>query len=63
VEAAARAGVHLAAGPRFATGGAFEQYLRLPYTLSPDALDDAVARLAEAWDALGAGAPTLTTVV
>ncbi|MHC1557480.1 MocR-like transcription factor YczR [Actinomycetospora sp. C-140] len=63
VEAAGRAGIHLAAGPRFGTGGAFEQYLRLPYTLSPDALDDAVARLAEAWDALGAGAPTLTTVV
>ena len=63
VEAAARHGVHLAAGPRFGTGGAFEQYLRLPYTLSPDALDDAVARLAEAWDALGAGSPTLTTVV
>jgi DNA-binding transcriptional MocR family regulator len=63
VEAAARAGVHLAAGPRFATGGAFEHHLRLPYTLSPDALDDAVARHAEAWDSLGAAAPTLTTVV
>ncbi|GAA4923808.1 GntR family transcriptional regulator [Actinomycetospora succinea] len=63
VEAAARFGVHLAAGPRFATGGAFEQYLRLPYTLSPDALDDAVARLAEAWDSLGVDTPTLTTVV
>ena len=63
VEAAARHGVHLAAGPRFGTGGAFEQHLRLPYTLATDALDDAVARLAEAWDALGAGSPTLTTVV
>ncbi|PVZ11762.1 GntR family transcriptional regulator [Actinomycetospora cinnamomea] len=63
VEAAARHGVHLAAGPRFGTGGAFEQHLRLPYTLSTDALDDAVARLADAWDALGAGTATLTTVV
>jgi DNA-binding transcriptional MocR family regulator len=63
VEAAGRHGVHLAAGPRFATGGAFEQFLRLPYTLSPDALDDAVARLAEAWDSLGVGTSTLTTVV
>ncbi|MEJ2887386.1 MocR-like transcription factor YczR [Actinomycetospora aeridis] len=63
VEAAGRFGVHLAAGPRFATGGAFEQYLRLPYTLSPDALDDAVARLAEAWDSLGVDTSTLTTVV
>ncbi|MEJ2859691.1 MocR-like transcription factor YczR [Actinomycetospora flava] len=63
VEAAGRFGVHLAAGPRFATGGAFEQYLRLPYTLSPDALDDAVARLAEAWDSLGVDTTTLTTVV
>lgn len=63
VEAAGRFGVHLAAGPRFATGGAFEQYLRLPYTLTPDALDDAVARLAEAWDSLGVGTSTLTTVV
>jgi DNA-binding transcriptional MocR family regulator len=63
VEAAGRVGVHLAAGPRFATGGAYEQYLRLPYTLSPDALDDAVARLAEAWDSLGVGTSPLTTVV
>ena len=64
VDAASRHGVLLAAGPRFATGGAFEQYLRLPYTLSTDALDDAVARLARAWESLGVGAaPSLTTVV
>ena len=46
VEAAARHGVHLAAGPRFGTGGAFERYVRFPYTHPVDVLDDAVARLA-----------------
>jgi DNA-binding transcriptional MocR family regulator len=63
VEAAARHGVQLAAGPRFGTGGAFENHLRLPYTLPPAALDEAVARIATAWDALALGASPLSTVV
>ena len=64
VDAAARQGLHLAAGPRFGIGGAFEGFLRVPYTHRVDVLDDAVERLAAAWASLGsAPAAALTTVV
>lgn len=52
-----RAGTHgllLQSGPRFgADPGTYERYLRLPYTLEPDTLRAAVARLAAARAALG----------
>jgi DNA-binding transcriptional MocR family regulator len=63
VEAAARHGLHLAAGPRFGTGGAFEGFVRVPYTHPVDVLDDAVARLAAAWETLDAGAPAMLSPV
>jgi DNA-binding transcriptional MocR family regulator len=63
VETAARHGVHLAAGPRFGTGGAFEGFVRVPYTHPIDVIDDAVARLATAWEALDAGAPAMLSPV
>jgi hypothetical protein len=49
VTAASRHGVLLAAGPRFGLDGAFERFLRLPYTLPEARLDLAVERLATAW--------------
>jgi DNA-binding transcriptional MocR family regulator len=49
VSASARHGVLLAAGPRFGVDGAFESYLRLPYTLPEPSLEEAVARMASAW--------------
>ena len=49
VRAAAPLGLHLAAGGRFAVGGGLESCLRLPFTLTPDRLREAVARLAQAW--------------
>jgi hypothetical protein len=52
VSAAARRDVLLAAGPRFGVDGAFEQRLRLPYTLPVHTLDRALDRLADAWAAL-----------
>ncbi|MDQ2706586.1 MAG: PLP-dependent aminotransferase family protein [Actinomycetota bacterium] len=63
VTAAARHGVLLAAGPRFGLDGAFERFLRLPYTLPEPRLDLAVERLAAAWLSLSTvpgwtGAPT-----
>ncbi|WP_028927462.1 PLP-dependent aminotransferase family protein [Pseudonocardia acaciae] len=59
VSSASRHGVMLAAGPRFGLDGAFERYLRLPYTLPEAKLDQAMERLAAAWLALSdAGAPT-----
>jgi DNA-binding transcriptional MocR family regulator len=52
--AARRHGVLLAAGPRFGVDGAFERFLRLPWTLPPDRADDALRRLALAWRGLDA---------
>jgi hypothetical protein len=49
VTAASRHGVTLAAGPRFGLDGAFERYLRLPYTLPESQLELAVRRLRAAW--------------
>ncbi|MDI3210507.1 PLP-dependent aminotransferase family protein [Arthrobacter sp. AL12] len=47
-------GIRLAAGPRFGTGGAFERYLRVPFTLPPGHLETAVAALRSAQDKLEA---------
>lgn len=52
VAEAARQNVLLAAGPRFGLDGAFERYLRLPYTLPGPTLEVAVQRLASAWTSL-----------
>jgi hypothetical protein len=49
VGAARRQDVLLAAGPRFGVAGAFERYLRVPYTLRHDRVDPALDRLAAAW--------------
>ena len=45
-------GIRLAAGPRFGVGGAFEHYLRVPFTLAPDQLETAVLALRSAQDQL-----------
>ncbi|HEX8469620.1 MAG TPA: PLP-dependent aminotransferase family protein, partial [Brevundimonas sp.] len=50
---AAIEGLRLAAGPRFGVDGAFENRLRLPYTLPEAELDLAVERLAKAYGKLG----------
>lgn len=41
-------GVRLAAGPRFGVGGAFEHFMRVPYTLAPAQLETAVRALRDA---------------
>ncbi|WP_458113216.1 PLP-dependent aminotransferase family protein [Arthrobacter sp. R1-13] len=51
-------GIRLAAGPRFGVGGAFEHYLRVPFTLPPAQLETAVHALRLAQDRLNA-APQL----
>ncbi|WP_460308651.1 aminotransferase-like domain-containing protein [Actinocorallia aurea] len=45
---AAAAGLALTPGHRFSPEGAHHRYLRLPFTLPPDLLDDAVTRLTTA---------------
>lgn len=44
--ASERHGLRVAAGPRFGVDGAFERYMRLPFTLEEDQLSEAVRRLA-----------------
>jgi DNA-binding transcriptional MocR family regulator len=51
-----RHGVRVAAGPRFGVEGAFERFLRLPYSLPEPTLAEAVERLAVAWRGIAGGA-------
>ncbi|WP_198663833.1 MocR-like transcription factor YczR [Jiangella endophytica] len=55
VVAAERHGVRLAAGPRFGVDGAFERWLRLPYTHPADVLGSAVEALEQAFRAVTDG--------
>jgi len=57
VGAARRQDVLLAAGPRFGLAGAFERYLRVPYTLRRDRVEPALERLVTAWHTLDEVAP------
>ena len=51
--AARNEGLLLAAGPRFGIDGAFERFLRIPFSYSVDELDRAVDALARAWQTVG----------
>ena len=53
VSEASTRGLRLAAGPRFGTGHAFDDRLRLPYSQPTDVLVRAVDLLAQSWAALG----------
>ncbi|MDB1090372.1 PLP-dependent aminotransferase family protein [Streptomyces sp. ACA25] len=48
-------GVRVPSGPRFGVDGAFEGYVRLPFTVAGPVADEAVRRLAAATRAVGAG--------
>lgn len=50
--AARSEGLLLAAGPRFGIDGAFERFIRIPFSHSPAETDRAVAALATAWGSL-----------
>jgi hypothetical protein len=47
-EVGERVGVRVPSGPRFGVDGAFEGYLRLPFTVGGAVADEAAARLASA---------------
>jgi DNA-binding transcriptional MocR family regulator len=47
---AEREGLLLPPGPSFAPEGGLERFVRLPYTHAPDVLEEAVRRLATAWE-------------
>jgi DNA-binding transcriptional MocR family regulator len=61
VGVAQRNGVLLVAGSRFSPDGGLEGFIRLPYTLEPDMLRDAVQRLADSYGQLVAGPPARRT--
>lgn len=48
-------GVRLAAGPRFGVGGAFERFVRLPYSQDAEAMTAGINGIAEAFAAVRAG--------
>jgi aspartate/methionine/tyrosine aminotransferase len=58
-----QAGVQLVPGSRFGIDGTLERFVRVPYTLPPDQLDDAVGRLAAAWAALDRSGRTARQLV
>jgi DNA-binding transcriptional MocR family regulator len=45
-----RLGVIVAPGPAFAVEGGLDRYLRIPWTRPGDVLEEAVRRLARAWE-------------
>lgn len=51
--AARNEGLNIAAGPRFGMDGAFERYLRIPFSYSKEDTDRAVDALAAAWRTVG----------
>ncbi|MEV1024554.1 PLP-dependent aminotransferase family protein [Streptomyces sp. NPDC050264] len=53
-EAGERVGVRVPSGPRFGVDGAFEGYVRLPFTVGGAVADEAAARLAAAARLVGA---------
>ncbi|MEU4394769.1 PLP-dependent aminotransferase family protein [Kribbella sp. NPDC023855] len=57
VGVAQRNGVLVVAGSRFSPDGGLESFLRLPFTLDPDTLRDAVARLAASYESLTEAPP------
>ncbi|TCM47810.1 PLP-dependent aminotransferase family protein [Kribbella sp. VKM Ac-2568] len=61
VGVAQRNGVLVVAGSRFSPDGGLESFLRLPFTLDPDTLRDAVQRLALSYGSLAAGPPARRT--
>lgn len=57
-EAGERLGVRVPSGPRFGVDGAFEAYVRLPFTLADPLATEAVERLATAAELVRTGAVT-----
>lgn len=55
-EAGERCGVRVPSGPRFGVDGAFEGYVRLPFTLGEPLAGEAASRLARAADLVRTGA-------
>jgi DNA-binding transcriptional MocR family regulator len=60
---AAQAGVVVVPGSRFGVDGTLERFLRLPFALPAERLDDAVRRIAGVWRQLDGTGPTTRQLV
>jgi DNA-binding transcriptional MocR family regulator len=62
--AASRLGLIIPPGPRFGVDGTLERFIRVPYTLPDERLEEAVELLARAWHSVtGTAAPEPTALV
>jgi DNA-binding transcriptional MocR family regulator len=61
--AASRMGLDIPPGPRFGVDGSLERFLRIPYTLPPDEMTEAVDLLARVWATVTGAAPERHAVV
>ncbi|WP_369202438.1 PLP-dependent aminotransferase family protein [Streptomyces sp. PU-14G] len=61
-EAAEQVGVRVPSGPRFGVDGAFEGFVRLPFTIAEPLAREAAGRLAAAADLVRSGTPTPSDV-
>ncbi len=52
-------GINLGTGTRFGLSGAFDRYLRMPFSLNPAQLEEALIRIKPLWLALNNGAPSI----
>jgi len=53
------AGIHLGTGTRFGLSGAFDRYLRMPFSLEPAELESALVRIKPLWLALNTSGQSL----
>jgi DNA-binding transcriptional MocR family regulator len=60
---AAQAGVVLVPGSRFGVDGTLERFLRLPFALPAERLDEAVRRISRVWAQLGRSGLTTRQLV
>lgn len=50
-------GINLGTGTRFGLSGAFDRYLRMPFSLEPTELEQALLRIKPLWLALNKNVP------
>ncbi len=52
-------GINMGTGTRFGLSGAFDRYLRMPFSLEPEELEQALLRIKPLWLALNKTTPAI----
>ncbi len=52
-------GINMGTGTRFGLSGAFDRYLRMPFSLEPEELEQALLRIKPLWLALNKTTPSI----